>query len=155
MSEPISVSRDIAASPERVWSLVSDLPRMGEWSNENVGGKWVGGATGPAPGAQLRGRNRNGFHRWSTLATVIDAEPGERFSFSVAVGPLRLAEWAYDIEPTDSGCRVTETWTNLSPRWWSPFSRLVSGVADRATHTHAGMTQTLDRVAATAEASDG
>jgi hypothetical protein len=68
---------------------------------------------------------------------------------------LTISEWAYDIEPTDSGCRVTETWTNLSPGWWSPIARLATGVADRAAHTRAGMEQTLEGVAAAAEASDG
>lgn len=155
MPEPISVSRDIAASPDRVWALVSDLPRMGEWSNENVGGRWVDGATGPAPGAKFRGRNRNGFRRWATSVTVVDAEPGTRFAFSVSLAVLKISEWAYDIEATDSGCRVTETWTNLSPRWWKPIARLATGVTDRAAHTRAGMEQTLERVAIAAEASDG
>jgi hypothetical protein len=33
-------SLDIHASPEAVYDLVSDLPRMGEWSPENIGGEW-------------------------------------------------------------------------------------------------------------------
>jgi Polyketide cyclase / dehydrase and lipid transport len=31
-------SIEIHASPEAVYDLVSDLPRMGEWSPENIGG---------------------------------------------------------------------------------------------------------------------
>ena len=33
-------SIEINASPEAVYDLVSDLPRMGEWSPENIGGEW-------------------------------------------------------------------------------------------------------------------
>jgi len=33
-------SIEIHASPEAVYALVSDLPRMGEWSPENIGGEW-------------------------------------------------------------------------------------------------------------------
>jgi polyketide cyclase/dehydrase/lipid transport protein len=33
-------SIEIHASPEAVYDLVSDLPRMGEWSPENIGGEW-------------------------------------------------------------------------------------------------------------------
>ncbi|MQA13303.1 MAG: hypothetical protein GEV09_03775 [Pseudonocardiaceae bacterium] len=32
------VTVQLAAAPERVWELVSDITRMGEWSPENTGG---------------------------------------------------------------------------------------------------------------------
>ncbi len=35
----------IAAAPERVWALVTDITRMGEWSPESTGGRWTRGAT--------------------------------------------------------------------------------------------------------------
>ncbi|MFN5603404.1 MAG: SRPBCC family protein, partial [Actinomycetes bacterium] len=31
----VVVSKEITASPDVVWSMVSDLTRMGEWSPEN------------------------------------------------------------------------------------------------------------------------
>ena len=37
-------SIEINASPEAVYDLVSDLPRMGEWSPENIGGEWQAAA---------------------------------------------------------------------------------------------------------------
>ena len=40
-------SIEIHASPEAVYALVSDLPRMGEWSPENIGGEWQNGALVP------------------------------------------------------------------------------------------------------------
>ncbi|MEY3619020.1 MAG: hypothetical protein RL726_1718, partial [Actinomycetota bacterium] len=62
----VVVSKEIAASPEVVWEMVSDLTRMGEWSPENKGGEWIKGATGPAVGASFKGRNSNGKKSWST-----------------------------------------------------------------------------------------
>jgi uncharacterized protein YndB with AHSA1/START domain len=59
MSNPVVVSKEVNASPETVFAMVSDLTRMGEWSPENQGGQWVKGATGPAVGAQFKGRNSN------------------------------------------------------------------------------------------------
>ena len=41
----IEVSETVTAKADRLYELVSDLPRMGEWSPENTGGKWLGGAT--------------------------------------------------------------------------------------------------------------
>jgi len=155
MNDSLSVSRDIAASADTLWTLVSDLPRMGEWSNENAGGKWVGGADGPAPGAKFRGRNRNGIHRWSTLVTVTDAVPGERFAFDVTYLGIPISAWVYEFEPTDGGCTATETWSDRRPGWFKPVARLATGVADRAEHTRAGMAHTLERLAAAAEGPAG
>ena len=39
-------SIDVAAPPAAVYALVSDMPRMGEFSPETVGGRWADGATG-------------------------------------------------------------------------------------------------------------
>ena len=79
----ISRSIDVAADPDAVWAMVSDLPRMGEFSPENVGGQWVDGATGPAVGARFRGTNRNGAKQWWTRVRVVACEPGRRFTFDV------------------------------------------------------------------------
>jgi hypothetical protein len=76
MSKRVEVSRTIKAPAELLYDMLSDLPRMGEWSPENRGGRWVNGATGPAVGARFKGRNRKGWARWSTDATVVTAVPG-------------------------------------------------------------------------------
>ncbi|MGZ4737756.1 MAG: SRPBCC family protein [Ilumatobacteraceae bacterium] len=151
MNEQVTVTREIGAPAERVCALVCDVTRMGEWSPENVGGVWLGGATGAAPGARFRGTNRIGKRKWKTVATVIDADAGRRFSFRVSTAGLKVAEWSYSFEPTERGCRVTESWTDQRAGWFKPIARLATGVGDRATHNRAGMEQTLERLAAVAE----
>jgi uncharacterized protein YndB with AHSA1/START domain len=153
MSEQVSVSREIDAPSEKVWAMVSDVTRMGEWSPENVGGTWLGGATGPAPGAKFKATNRVGKRKWSTVATVVDADPGRRFSFRVGAMGLKVAEWSYTFEPTATGCRVTEGWIDQRAGFFKPIAQLATGVSDRAAHNRAGMEQTLERLAAAAEAS--
>jgi uncharacterized protein YndB with AHSA1/START domain len=152
MVNEIKVEREIAATPDVVWSLVSDLQRMGDWSPENNGGEWIKGATGPARGAKFKGRNSNGSKSWTTVSTVIDASPGKRFSFLVAVGPLKIAEWAFDVEATDTGCRVIETWTDRRGGLMKKLGGVASGVDDRNEYNRAGMEQTLTGVAAAAAA---
>ena len=151
MAASVSVVREISASPERVWELVSDLPRMGEWSNENEGGTWLDGATEPEAGAKFRGANRNGFRRWKTLAIVTECEPGKRFGFDVTSLGLPISTWSYTIEPTEQGCVVTESWSDRRPGFFKPVARLATGVADRTEHTRTGIEYTLERLAATAE----
>jgi uncharacterized protein YndB with AHSA1/START domain len=151
VTEPVSVSVDIAAPPDRVWAMIADVTRMGEWSPETESGAWLRGATGPAPGAKFKGTNRNGAKKWDTVATVVDADPGRRFSFRVTAGGFKVAEWCYTFEPTATGCRVTETWTDQRGRLVAMLGKPVSGVADRATHNQAGMEQTLAGLKAAAE----
>ena len=62
-------SIEINASPEAVYDLVSDLPRMGEWSPENTGGEWQGGGRGQV-GDRFTGQNRAGEFTWSALIFV-------------------------------------------------------------------------------------
>lgn len=61
----VSGSVEIEADPAAVFAMVTDLPRMGEWSPENQGGAWQGGATGAAIGARFLGNNVNGTKKWS------------------------------------------------------------------------------------------
>jgi uncharacterized protein YndB with AHSA1/START domain len=87
MTEQVSVTRQIGASAEQVWAMVSDVTRMGQWSPENEGATWLGAATGPQRGARFRGMNRNGKRRWKTVGrTVADAETGRRFCLEVSAG---------------------------------------------------------------------
>ena len=148
----VQVSADIAAPAEKVWSLVSDLPRMGQWSPENTGGKWVGGATGPEVGARFRGSNRKGVRRWSTTCTVTAADEGKKFSFDVSYGPLAISTWEYTFTPTGSGTTVVEEWTDRRPTWMKVAGVPVMGVSDRGEHNRPGMEQTLASLKAAAEA---
>lgn len=148
----VTVEREMKAPADEVWAMVSDLPRMGEWSPENSGAKWTKGATGPTVGAHFRGRNRKGWRRWSTTGKVTEAEPGKAFAFDVFAGPLKVATWSYRFEPTADGCRVQESWKdNRTGPWLKWGGLLASGVSDRATHNRAGMEETLENLAAAAE----
>ena len=151
MTHDVAVSKEIAAPAELVWTMVSDLPRMGEWSPESEGGTWIGSATAPTPGAKFRGVNRNGKKHWKSAVTVLDADPGRRFSFRVSALGLKVAEWGYTFEPTSTGCIVTETWTDQRNPIMKSLSGKATGVPDRASHNRAGMEQTLERLAAAAQ----
>src|SRR4051812_33266481 len=94
----LEIATSVAAPPERVYALISDITRMGEWSPEATGGHWQRGANGPAVGARFRGTNRKGWRRWSTVNTVTAAEPGRQFAFRTTFGPLKVADWGYRIE---------------------------------------------------------
>ena len=146
----VTVQREIAAAPEVVWALISDVTRMGEWSPEAQGGIWRS-ASGPEIGARFTGKNRRNRRSWSTSCRVTECEPGRRFAFRVTSGPLGVATWRYEIEPTTSGCQVSETWVDNRGTVIRVLGKLVTGVADRAVHNRAGMEQTLAALATAAE----
>jgi uncharacterized protein YndB with AHSA1/START domain len=148
----VSVSQSINASPERVWQLVSDITRMGEWSPETTSCSWIKGATGPAVGAKFTGDNTNGKKKWSTTCVVSKCEPGKSFVFDVNVGPLKISRWAYEITAGDGSdaCTVTETWTDRRGGLVTMLGKPLSGVGDRSAHNRDGMVATLATLAAKA-----
>ncbi|HEX2176178.1 MAG TPA: SRPBCC family protein [Nocardioidaceae bacterium] len=105
-------SIEVAAEPEAVYALVSDLPRMGSWSPECTGITWRGDVRAPVVGARFIGHNRRGKVRWATFGEVVAAEPGRAFAFEITVGPLKVARWEYLLDATSTGCTVTERWTD-------------------------------------------
>jgi hypothetical protein len=149
--ETVSVQTDIGAAPDVVWSLISDVTRMGEWSPEATGAIWKGDAAGPALGAKFKGTNANGKKSWTTDCAITACEPGRAFGFRVTAGPLKIAEWDYRIEPTDAGCQVTETWTDNRGGFAKFAGRFASGVAERDDHNRTNMEHTLAALKAAAE----
>lgn len=154
MTTDLSVSREVAASAEHVWDLISDITRMGEWSPEAEENVWLKGVSAPTVGAKFRGSNRHGKKTWKTVATITDADRGRRFSFVVKAGLLKVSKWTFDFEPTATGCRVTESWQDQRGIVVTTVGKLLTGVKDRSEHNRDTMKVTLDRLGAAAEAED-
>ena len=147
------VTIDIAASPERVYELASDITRYGEWSPENKGGVWLDGATGPAVGARFKGKNKRRIS-WSTKCTVLAADPGKEFSFGV--GKKSDTIWRYAIQPNGSdGSTVTESYElDGEPNWIEKFLvKIVTGLSwdQRGPDLEKSMGKTLAGLKAAAE----
>lgn len=143
----VEASRHIAATPDRIYGLISDLPRMGEWSPENTGGRWVTGG-GPVVGAAFKGTNQHKWIRWTTDVKVIKAEPGEQFEFIVSFGPLKnIVTWGYRLEPDNTGTVVTEYHHDHRNNALRTIVGLTSGIRHPDEHYKAGMEHTLQRLA--------
>ena len=146
-------SIDIVAPAQVVWSLVSDLTRMPEWSPETTKVEWTKGSTGPSVGATFKGTNKMRRRSWSTTCTIVVADPPRELAWDVhAPGGMKVAHWGYRIEPIDDlSCRVTETAVDHRPGWFKLATNVITGVKDRGTHNAAGMRATLERIKAAAE----
>ncbi|MFE9258057.1 SRPBCC family protein [Streptomyces sp. NPDC006879] len=143
----VTVREEIhGVSPGRVWETVADLTRMGEWSPECTGGRWLDGNTGPVPGARFSGTNRKGPIRWSTRCTITRAAPGHTLFWEVRLG-LPIARWGFTLTPNDRGTLVEQTWHDLRV---GPFGALAAMTTEavlrtgsRAEHNERTMRATL------------
>jgi hypothetical protein len=147
----LSQSIEINASPDSVFRTVTDLPAMGRLSPENTGGTWLKGASGPAIGAKFKGTNAHGAKSWTTTVTVVELTPPRAFAFEVKVGPAKVARWAYAIEATPTGSRVTESWRDRRSTLSKWIGGKSSGVANRDQFTVQSIQTTLENLKKTLE----
>jgi uncharacterized protein YndB with AHSA1/START domain len=145
----------VDAPADRVYALVSDVTRMGEWSPETSRCVWLDGATGPEPGARFKGTNARGLIRWSNKPKVVAAEPGREFAFVTGHLGQDMTKWTYTFTPAGSGgaTDVTESWELLRDlpfyiRW---AERYLMRVDDRPADLERAMRETLERIKAVAE----
>jgi hypothetical protein len=146
-----SVMVHMAAPPERVWDMVSDVTKIGEFSPETFEGEWLDGATGPALGAKFRGhvkRNRKGPIYWTTC-TVMVSEPGREFTFGVGASDKPLNVWSYKLEPHGDGTDVTESFTLANKPALRLYWALLGWARGRTNRN--GMRTTLERMKAAVE----
>jgi uncharacterized protein YndB with AHSA1/START domain len=147
-----TVQVHVDAPAQRVWALLSNLERMGEWSPECYRVAWEGGASSPAvPGARFRGWNRYGRLKWSTACQVKTAVPDKELSWSTLTRGKEMVTWSFRIEPSDGGVDLVES---FEVRWLPLSARLAEDylMADRDRRREQAMRQTLERIKTLAEA---
>ena len=144
----------MAAPPDKVWGVVSDITRVGEFSPETFEAEWLDGSSGPAVGARFRGhvrRNGRGPVYWTTCS-VTACEPEREFAFAVGgLGSKAVNTWRYQLEPADGGTDVTESFELAD----NPAIRLYWAIAGRARGrtNENGMRKTLERMKSAVESS--
>jgi hypothetical protein len=146
-----SVTVHMAASPERIWELVSDVTKIGLYSPETFEAEWLEGATGPAVGATFRGhvkRNGRGPTYWTTCV-VRECDPGRTFAFGVGPSDKPLNIWRYGLEPSGDGTDVTESFQLAQTAPLRLYWALLGWSRGRTNRN--GMRTTLERIKAEVE----
>ena len=143
----------VQCPPEKLYELVADVGRMGEWSPECRRCEWIDGATSPAVGARFKGTSRRGLVRWSTKPRVVTADEGREFSFVTTHRGHDETRWRYRFEPDRGGTTVTESFEMLADLPWylRLAERVLMGVRDRRADLEANMRETLRRLKVAAE----
>src|SRR5437868_15232063 len=143
-----SVTVHMAAPPERIWDLVSEVTKIGRYSPETFEAEWLDDATGPQVGARFRGhvkRNGRGPTYWTTC-TVTACIPAKEFAFGVGGRDKPLNVWRYELTPAGDVTDVTESLQladTIGLRlYWALFGRA------RGRTNRNGMRTTLERIRA-------
>lgn len=103
MSKTLEATVEIAAPPERVWAVISDLKRMGEWSPQCRKMIIRGGSV--ARGTKTININKKGLLVWPTTSKVITFEPGRELRFRINEN---RSIWSFTLEPTATGTRIVQ-----------------------------------------------
>jgi hypothetical protein len=114
----VTVELDIAADPERVWELATDINLPARHCRESAGADWTD--EGPrGVGSTFKGRNATddtghpiinaillrlvGAMEWETPCWVTVWEPGQKFVYNVGDPETPWAQWGYTLQPLLGG----------------------------------------------------
>lgn len=141
---------EVAATPEKIWSLVTDLPRMASWSPQVARTIVRGGEVGL--GTRTVNINRDGLLVWPTRSKVIRFEPHREFAFRIKDN---RTIWSFTLEPTETGTRVVqrrEAPDGISDASLRLTNLFMGGTTKFQGTLRQGMQRTLERLKADAEA---
>jgi len=142
---------EIDATPDRVWAVVSDLARMGEWSPQCKKMIIFGGPV--KAGTRTLNINRRGALVWPTRAKVVAFEPEKELAFRITDNHT---VWSYRLTPSATGTTLTESRTVAGGQTTKISSVLVDKVFGGNTsfesELSAGIRETLGKIKRAAEA---
>jgi ribosome-associated toxin RatA of RatAB toxin-antitoxin module len=142
-------SAHISAPPEKVYAVVSDVTRMGEWSPECVNVTWADGADGPVVGAQFHGTNKRNDNEWTTPNTILVADEGKEFAWVVGTADFQVTRWRFVFDAENGGTKVTESFELGDQEVGFSSAVMAAPEAERAALVEARRTQLIADMQAT------
>ncbi len=144
----------VEASAEKLYDLVSDITRTGEWSPVCTSCWWDDEAEAGQVGAWFTGRNELPHRTWETRSEVVAAERGREFAWVVGGSFVR---WGFTFAPVETGTALTESWEFL-PGGIAMFEEKFGGdahaqITDRTQQALDGIPKTLRAIKRIAESS--
>jgi hypothetical protein len=101
-TENLGVKIEICATPNQIWSVLSDLKRMPEWSPQCRRMQPLGALR---EGTLTVNWNRQGRKFWPTVSKVVRFEPNQALAFRTLTND---STWDFEIAPIATGSELTE-----------------------------------------------
>ena len=151
MATPVLESSVVIDAPvEKVWSVVSDLARMGERSPQCRKVFVFGGPI--KQGTRMLNINKQGWRVWPTNTQVVEFTPNEKIAFRVAENHT---VWSFTLVPDGEKTTVVERREAAGGKTTAVSSLLISallgGNEDFERGLLVGMKQTLSQIKTDAE----
>ena len=115
-------SVEIAAAPNVVWALVSDIPRHAEFAGPKSITKVIDFDGEPAPGRRWTAHEKFLVQKFDAPSEITEVEPERRLEW-VSFPPMKeenrgkggTVVWGYTLEPTATGTHLEHYMTVLEP----------------------------------------
>ncbi|GAA2759901.1 SRPBCC family protein [Actinopolymorpha rutila] len=159
----VDLERVVDVPPERMWDLLADVTRIGEWSPECVEAHWRDPGRGPVAGARFAATNRFAHGGVGRVTCVVTEATRPRVFAWVVLDasddPDRPGSvWTYELLPADAPGRTRVRHTFVHGPGESGLTVAVREHPERAEAVVAGrlavlrrhMSTTLDRMVAAA-----
>jgi uncharacterized protein YndB with AHSA1/START domain len=105
----------VAAPPERVWALLTDISLPARFSEEFRGAEWLEESPGPKVGARFLGRNEHpAIGAWQSISVVVACEPARTFGWDVQNSGGVGASWRFELTPDGDGTHLRQ-WARMGP----------------------------------------
>jgi uncharacterized protein YndB with AHSA1/START domain len=142
----VSVERSIPADPAAIFALVADAARHPEIDGSGTVRQVKAGAPQKLSLGATFGMSMKVGIGYSMVSTVIEYEEDRRIAWQSrppgVAGKLAGGRiWRYELEPTDSGTLVRESWDISEDR-----QRMFLRMGSVAKHTKTSMESTLQKI---------
>jgi len=95
----------VDAPADVVWQIVGDPTRVGEWSHETRGARWVSPADGPVVGARFVGVNKVGRTTWRRTCEIVELDDMRRLVWRTVPSAIYRdsTRWTLTVEDIGDG----------------------------------------------------
>ena len=109
-------SIEIAAPPEKIWSLLTERENLLKWHPRAQTFDFIGEQrSGVGATFYMVGKSDGRLMR--SVCEITDWQENKKFAFHEILGMTKKFDAAYNIEATETGSRLTMMWDTVMPYW--------------------------------------
>lgn len=101
----VDLEMTVPLPPARLWDLITEVPRISDWSPECRHIGWLEPTAEPRVGSRFQCRNLRQDAVWTTTSTITELDPPRTFAWIVLDDrdpALPSSTWRYELRPAGS-----------------------------------------------------
>jgi uncharacterized protein YndB with AHSA1/START domain len=114
-----TATTQVPAPPDEVFAVITDVDRLSEWNRAIQ--STIERPDAMTPGAEwVVVMHPPGIPSWRSRSQIEEIEPGARFAYRTNTDDKNpsYATWQWNLEPTDTGSRVSVSWDVYPKTFW-------------------------------------